>query len=75
MTNPIYFNSLESDARRSIHNNILTTSGAQGCARFGEILVSAQVLWSLCSVDFHTFTLQLPIQTPHSVAPGVCSFY
>ena len=23
---------------------------------------------SLCSVDFHTFTLQLPIQTPHSVA-------
>ena len=30
-----------------------------------------QILRSLCSVDFHTLTLQLPIQTPHS---GVCSF-
>ena len=28
-----------------------------------------QILWSLCSVDFHTFILQLPIQTLHSVAP------
>ena len=26
-------------------------------------------MWSLCSVDFHTLTLQLPIQTLHSVAP------
>ena len=28
-------------------------------------------MWSLCSVVFHTFTLQLPIQTLHSVAPEV----
>ena len=28
-----------------------------------------QILWSLCSVDFHTFTLHLPIQTLHSVEP------
>ena len=27
-----------------------------------------QILWSLCSVDFHTLTLQLLIETPHSVA-------
>ena len=33
-----------------------------------------QILWSLCSVDFHTLTLQLPIQTPHSVAPELPSF-
>ena len=43
----------------------------QGCARFPEFTQNfskRQVLWSLCSVDFHTLTLQLPIQTPHSVA-------
>ena len=33
-----------------------------------------QILWSLCSVDFHTLTLQLPIQTPHSVAPELQVF-
>ena len=33
-----------------------------------------QILWSLCSVDFHTLTLQLPIQTPHSVAPKLQVF-
>ena len=27
-----------------------------------------QILGSLCSVDFHNLTLQLPIQTLHSVA-------
>ena len=31
-------------------------------------------MWSLCSVDFHTLTLQLPIQTPHSVAPELQVF-
>ena len=42
-----------------------------GCARFPEFtqnFTELQILWSLCSVDFHTYTLQLPIQTPHSVA-------
>ena len=33
-----------------------------------------QLLWSLCSVDFHTLALQLPIQTPHSVAPELQVF-
>ena len=33
-----------------------------------------QILWSLYSVDFHTFTLQLPIQTLHSVAPELQVF-
>ena len=32
------------------------------------------ILWSLCSVDFHTFTLQLLIQTLHSVAPELQVF-
>ena len=44
----------------------------QGCARFPQFVLNfteRQILWSLCSVDFHTFTLQLPIQTLHSVAP------
>ena len=48
------------------------TNGSQGCARFPEFTQNfseRQILWSLCSVDFHTLTLQLPIQTPHSVAP------
>ena len=31
-------------------------------------------MWSLCSVDFHTLTLQLPIQTPHSVVPELQVF-
>ena len=40
----------------------------QGCARFAEIWLKYfefQILWSLSSVDFHTLTLQLPIQTPN----------
>ena len=40
------------------------------CLKFTE----RQVLWSLCSVDFRTFTLQLPIQTLHSVAPELQVF-
>ena len=40
------------------------------CWNFSE----RQIFWSLCSVDFHTLTLQLPIQTPHSVAPELPSF-
>ena len=38
------------------------------CARFPEFVQNfseRQNLWNLCSVDFHTFTLQLPIQTQH----------
>ena len=49
----------------------------QGCARFPEFTQNfseLQILWSLCSVDFHTLTLQLPIQTPHSVAPELQLF-
>ena len=44
----------------------------QGCAHFPEFVQNfseRQILWSLYSVDFHAFTLQLPIQTLHSVAP------
>ena len=32
------------------------------------------IWWSLSSVDFHTLTLQLPIQTPNSVAPELQVF-
>ena len=38
----------------------------QECARFPEFwqnFSECQILWSLRSVDFHTLTLQLPIQT------------
>ena len=31
-------------------------------------------MWSFCSVDFHTLTLQLPIQTQNSVAPELQVF-
>ena len=44
----------------------------QGCARFAEFLQNfseCQILWSLCSVVFHAFTLRLPIKTSLSVAP------
>ena len=47
------------------------TSHPQECARFPGFVQNfseGQILWSLCSVDFHTFTLQSLIQTPHSVA-------
>ena len=32
------------------------------------------MLWILSSVDFHTLTLQLPIQTQNSVAPELQVF-
>ena len=50
---------------------------SQGCARFPEFTQNSsehQILWSLCSVDFHTLTLQLPIQTLHSVVHELLSF-
>ena len=50
---------------------------SQGCARFPDFTQNFsehQILWSLCSVDFHTLTLQLPIQTPHSLAPELQVF-
>ena len=49
----------------------------QGCARFAEIWLKYfefHILWSLSSVYFHTLTLQLPIQTPNSVAPELQAF-
>ena len=51
--------------------------GSLGCARFAEIWLKYfefHILWSLSSVDFHTLTLQLPIQTPNSVAPELQAF-
>ena len=50
----------------------VSLASSQGCARFPEFkqnFTERRILWSLCSADFHTLTLQLPIQTPHSVAP------
>ena len=49
----------------------------QGCARFPDFTQNFsehQILWSLCSVDFYTLTLRLPIQTPHSVVPELQVF-
>ena len=43
-----------------------------GCACFPEFVQNfseRQILWSLCSVVFLTFTLRLPIQTSLSVVP------
>ena len=40
------------------------------CWNFSE----CQILWSLCSVDFHTFTLQLLILILHSVVPELQVF-
>ena len=39
--------------------NSFSRSMRRGCARFAKILLSARLLWTLCSVDFHTLTLQL----------------
>ena len=53
------------------------TVSKTGCARFAEFVQNFsehQILWTLCSVDFHTFTLQLPIQTLLSVAPELHVF-
>ena len=55
----------------------MITLDTQGCARFHEFVQNfseRQILWSLCSVDFHTLTLQLPIQTLHSVASEIQVF-
>ena len=52
-------------------------SNYQRCARFPQFVQNfseRQILWSLCLVDFHTFTLQLTIQTLHSVAPELQLF-
>ena len=59
-------------------DNEKKVSGTQwGCAHFPEFLQNfsqRQISWSLCSVDFHTLTLQVPIQTLHSVAPELQIF-
>ena len=60
-----------------ILQNFRKTSTSQGRARFPEFTQNfseRQILWSLCSVDFHTLTLQLPIQTPYSVVPELQVF-
>ena len=57
--------------------NTVILVGSQGCARFLEFVQNfseRQIFGTLCSVDFHTFTLQLPIQTLHSVAPELQVF-
>ena len=41
---------------------------------FTQNFSERQILWSLCSVDFHTLTLKLPIQTSLSVAPELQVF-
>ena len=50
------------------------TQEVAGVCSFCWNFTERQILWSLCSVDFHTLTLQLPIQTLHSVAPELPSF-
>ena len=43
--------------------------------RFPDFMLNySEILWKLCSVDFHTLTLQLLIQTLHSVAPELQVF-
>ena len=49
----------------------------QGCARIPEFTQNFsehQILWSWCSVDFHTLTLHLPIEILHFVAPELQVF-
>ena len=49
----------------------------QGCAHFPDFVknfTEHQILWSLCSVDFHTLTLQLAVETLHSVVPELQVF-
>ena len=68
----------DSDIRFFFHDKqVCQVCQIQGCARFPELTQNfseRQILWSLCSVDFHTFTLQLPIQTLHSGAPELQVF-
>ena len=47
---------------------------SSGVCSFCWNCVYGQILWSLCSVDFHTIRLQLPIQTVLSVAPELHVF-
>ena len=42
--------------------------GIQGCSEFVQNFSERQILWSLCSVNVNTFTLQLPIQTLQSLS-------
>ena len=61
----------------SVKRKIDSPGGVLVFLKFTQNSTERQVLWSLCSVDFHTLTLQLPIQTPHSVAselPSFCEF-
>ena len=58
--------------KRKLLKTSVKSKGPQGCTRFPEILQNfseRHILWSLCSVVFHTLTLKLPIQTSLSVAP------
>ena len=50
------------------------SSGVCSFPEFTQNVRGRQILWRLCSVDFHTLTLQLPIQTPHFVAPELQVF-
>ena len=64
-------------AKTTTVTNIHQSEDFQGCAHFPEFTQNfseRRILWSLCSVDFHTLTLHLPIQTPHSVAPELQVF-
>ena len=65
---PLYWAS--ASMLRQCCDNTSDTGVCSFCWNFTE----RQILWSLCSVDFHTLTLQLPIQTLHSVAPELPSF-
>ena len=48
---------------------IIAQQTKSGMCSFCWNFTERQILWSLCSVDFHALILQLPIQTLHSVAP------
>ena len=56
------------------HKNLHTNQQNEHTPDFMQNFSERQVLWSLCSVDFHTLTLQLPIQNLHSVAPELQVF-
>ena len=53
---------------------MLMTGPLPGLCSFHPTFTERQVLWSLSSVDFHTLTLQLPIQTQNYVAPELHVF-
>ena len=58
----------------SVSHSVYRGVSAPGVCSFCWNFSERQILWSLCLVDFHTLTLQLPIQTPHSVAPELQVF-